>query len=551
MSDSVYNSNVARFLQVVPDHAGGARCSDWQTAEQKRMDAYWRHYRCETYVDCQHGWDGKPEDNPEYNSAVVRGQAIPSGFYSVDADMPLKSRRPDVPYYLARAIVPKFTGLIFSAKRHPKIVCDDPETEGWLNAFAEQTRLWAHAIQLRNFGGGMGAVGLGFKFANGVPYVEVHDARYAKPSWQDRVSCVVSELDKRQQYSVLVRVKNKSEERWFWTRRLIDAECDTTWAKVPVADDGSEPNWDAYDCTRVQHGFGFCPVVWIANDPIDEGTQGDPDCFGIFEIMRKMDALLSQAAKGTLASCDPTLAISSDAEFDGVRKGSDQAIQIEKGGAINYVEMSGAGIDRAQKMVDDLEGKALTVARCNLDRNVRNTSSRSVEEVEHQYSSMIERADIFREQYGERGIKVMLDMVLKVARLYAQAKVVENPDGAVRIVRQRIKVPKLKIAVGDSWEYVEREVGRGEEVTLKWPPYYTPGLGEITQAVQAAGNALASFRIVDLKNAVEFVAPYLGIESVEDTVESIKRETPLVGGPADALGELTNGLVQPRPMPAK
>jgi hypothetical protein len=546
MSESTFNSNVLAFTGAVPDLNGSPHATDWQTPEQKRMAAYWKHYRCETYDELEHDWNGAPESAQEIAGAVVRGQAVPPGFYAVGEDISLKHRRPDAPYYLARAVVPKFTGLLFSAKRHPQIVCDDQKTEQWLNAFAEQTRLWTHAIRLRNYGGGMGAVGLGFKFVKAVPYIEIHDARFSTPTWVDRTSCTVACLDKREQYSVRVFVKGKPEERWFWTRRLIDEEYDTLWEKVPVSSDGQEPDWDSYKCTRVHHGFGFCPVVWIANDPIDEGTQGDPDCYGIFQLMVKMDALLSQAAKGTLGSCDPTLGIASNAEFDEIKKGSSNALQVEQGGEMEYIEMTGAGIERAQKLVDDLEAKALTIVRCNLDRHAKAAASRSVEEVEYQYASMIERADVFREQYGERGIKLLLEMVLKVARMYDIPRTVELPNGETDVQRRVIKVPKLRVQEGETWRYVERELGEGEVINLKWPSYFTPGLTEITKAVEAAGAAARTYRVVDMRNAVEFLAPYLGIEDVGATLEIVNKDPPLILG-GKGLDAVTRDLIQPGP----
>lgn len=548
------------LIRNVADGHGGSQRTEWQTKAQRRMAYFWRFYRCESYSDRQYDWDGYAIQESDEVSDIARANAVPPGFYeATGATEPLKLRKPSTPYYITRAIVSKFTGLLFSAKRHPKVVCDDPDTEAWLEAFIEQTRLWAHAVRMRNMGGGMGAVGLGFKFVAGKPYIEVHDARTSLPDWEDRVAGVLRALDKRTQYSVKVEEEEiqggkrvrVEKEKWFWARRLISKTKDQIWQKVPVNEDGTEPDWDSYQCESVDHNFGFCPVVWIVNDPVDEGTEGDPDCFGAFELIEDIDVLLSQASRGVKASCDPTLVVSSEAEFQDLRVGSNNALQVERGGTASYLELDGTSSKAARELADDLEERVLTIVRCYLDRNEGGPAKTALE-VEHIYSAMTERADVFREQYGERGIKTLLSMVLQVARTFQTPLPGIDPvSGLPSVNVKKIILPKKRVQLADgTWVYQERSVGTGENIHLRWPDYFTPSLASINQAVQAAGNAYATFRVVDQRNAVEFLSPYLGIENVSAALEAIQAEAPslLLGGAtkAGSLSAAADSLTAPK-----
>jgi len=535
------------FIENVPDLSGSEE-PEKLTMRQKRLLKYWHYYRCSLYENRAIDWNGHKELDEEETLSVYKSGFVPSGYEDIGLTLPIKFRRPSTPYFLARAIVAKFTGLLFSSKRHPTVKCDDPETEDWLNAFIEETQLWATAIALRTDGGGRGSCAIGFKFVNGKPILERHNTTWCTPTWEDRAVLELRSLDKRFQYPVDVMVKGRKVKRWFWYRRLIDTLSDTVWDKVPVSDDGSEPDWRQYPSEEVPHGFGFCPVVWIQNEENNEGADGDPDCYGAFELIEELDALLSQASRGTKSNCDPTLGIAADAEFDEIKKGSNNAIQVEKGGTVTYLEMTGSGIDRAQKLADDLEKRILTITRCQLDYQSDNGPARSELEVNHQYSAMTERADGFREQYGERGIKRLLTKVLYAAQRLTSRKTIRGNDGSTSIIVQKIQLPPKKVELEDgNWEYVDRKLGRGRNVTLKWPQYYAPSLAAIQRAVEAVGAAYVTYKIIDQRNAVEFIAPFLDIEDpvatirlIEEAVEKKRQE-----GSEDPLDAALRGLVAP------
>lgn len=493
------------------------------TRRQLELNRLWTYYRCTNYDVRKTAWDGSPVlDHLEMETIVTAG-FLPGGFYEAGgSSLPLRFRRPKAPFYLAKAIVGRFNGLLFGAKHHPNtVVSDDPRTDDWITGFCEVTRLWSKMLLARTYGGAMGSVAVGFVFKNGVPRVQVHDPRWCTPVFEDREEHVLSRFEKRYQYRDVVVDPMSGERRevWFWYRRVIDKTKDVVWPRVP-ADDvmdprTGEPLWGRYEKIVSHHNFGFVPVVWIQNNEVQEDIDGDPDCHGAYDMIESVDALISQADRGIISNCDPTLHIASDDEIPGgLQKGSNNAIQTSNGGQVSYLEINGTGPKAAMELAEQLETRALRTARCVLDDNFGGPA-RTEKEVDQNYSNMLEQADILREQYGERGVKRLLSMALAAARRLSEPRSVTGPDGIPQIVTMVVRLPPNK-ETGKP-----RELGDGAVIDLDWPDWYEPSLEDISKAVSAAGQAM-NFGLVDRPHAIRFIAEYFKVEDVSSLVEDLE-----------------------------
>lgn len=508
--------------EIVQDQAGPTM---GMSPRQVELDHLWRYYRCACYDGRKVDWNGQERLGKIEHEVVATSGFMPAGFYDAGQTLPLKFRRPTTPYYLARVVVGRFTSLLFSARRHPKIVADDPVTEDWVNAVAEESRLWSCMIQARTYGGAMGSCALGFKIVRGKVVIEVHDPRWCTVTFTDRIEKEVDTFEKRYQYREEERNKDTGEweEVWYWYRRTIDAVADTVWPKVK-AEPNLEPRWERERSVRVAHNYGFCPIVWLQNTPVEDDVDGDADCHGIFDMIEGIDALYAQAHRGTIANSDPTLVVKSDLDWEGgIRKGSSSALFVEKGGSAEYLELNGAGPKAAIDLAEKLEEKALTVARCYLDTNTGGPS-RTEEEITKNYSNMIEQADVLREQYGERGVKRLLTMILQAARKLGAARIERNAAGQSVIVREVIKLrPRTETDDNGNTVRIERKLGSADAVELTWPDYFTPNNASVLSAVQAAGQALTS-RLIDQEHATRYVANYFQVEDLRAMQLKIEQE---------------------------
>jgi len=488
---------------------------------QQEMNHLWSYYMCAQYAERRVDWDGSDYMSHTEKVAVASGKMMANGFYDANGQAaPLKFRRPTAPYHLCKVIVDRFTSLLFSEKRHPKISVEaDPVTEDFAETVAEEGRLWPTMMQARTFGGATGSVAVGFQFLNGRPYFEVHDPRWVFPYFADRSTLELGALEKR--YVFFQEVYDPEAEKYvevpFWYRRVIDHERDIIFKPAPVGD-GNEPEWEVE--RGVEHGFGFCPVQWIQNLPVVGDIDGLSDCHGTYDMMESVDCLQSQAQRGVIANCDPTLIISSEAEMDSVKTGSAQAIRIPNG-SVSYLELSGSGPKSARELAQEYRQQILEVNQCFLEGDQQAGGAMTATEVERRYSSMLAKADVLREQYGERGVKPLLRKVLAAVRQLQNGKA--TTEGITRYV---LNLPPKVIAPanGSAARVQERKLGMGPyNASLNWPRYFEPSLADIQQAVTAAASAKAGL-LVDEEHASKFVQEYFQIEDLGKMLKGLKEK---------------------------
>lgn len=524
---------------------------------QLELNRYWAFYRCQNYEGRRVDWNGYEHLDLLEAGVVEQTGFVPPGFYDAGSGVPLKFRRPSTPHYSARVIVDRITGLLFSEKRHPRIVvAGDPATEDWLQAFATDTRLWAKMIHARTFGGATGSACIGFKFVQGRPRVEVHDPRWCTPTFVDLEDRQVAALEKRYAYPVEERHPETGEwgERWYWYRRVITAEYDAVWSRVPVEieqpdkkkkDDGParnvEPAWDAIPHERVEHGMGICPVVWIPNHEVQDAVDGDPDCYGAFDLIEAIDCLMSQSHKGTVANSDPTVVVTTDSKLDDFASGSDNALKLEKGASAQYLEITGSGPRASIELVKVYSDQVQKLCRVVLD-DMMVGPARTAREVDRNYASMLENADVLREQYGEQGVKRLLELVVYAARRLGAETVQESENGTRTRTRREVRLPD-RIEVDEETGEVTRHrrvLGEGGELQLSWPDYFEPSADDIDKAVGSAIKAYSG-GLITRKLAIDFIAEYFGVEDSRAIIDELDEEvergvrSPMVGGAPGGL----------------
>ena len=492
------------------------------TPRQQELNWLWAWYRCQHYDTRKCDWNGNEVIDPIEIEAIATKGFLPPGFQSMSTSaMPNKFRKPTAPYALPKVIVDRFSGLLFSERHHPQIRIEgDPLTEDFVGALVEEARLWPLMMLAREYGGAMGTVVIGFQFIDGLPRIEIHDPRWMIPDFEDELELVLKSIEKRHMFTkeILDPRTGIRQPIDFWYRRVITKTSDVLWDPVPV-DDGEEPDWENLARKEVVHDFGFCPVRWVQNLPVQDDIDGDPDCQGIYPLIEAIDALMSSGLKGTQANCDPTLVITSVARMDEIIKGSDNALHIPNGDA-KYLEITGQGIEIAMSKIEMLRKHALEVAQCVLEHPEQ--SQRTATEIERAFSSMLAKADVMREQYGERGVKpLILDMIKAIQTLGAGSV---QEDGSV--LKQTINLPP-SVTKNENGVSIQkpRVLGAGPNYSLKlqWPQYFDPTLTDVTAATSAAGNAKMN-GLIDDEHATKFVAEYFHIEDAQGMLKKLKSE---------------------------
>lgn len=277
------------------------------TERQKELNEYWAYYKVAEHDAKGTDWAGRPLMRREMRDMISRQRYIPPGFVDAGGDtLPMDFRRPAAPLGIIRTIVSRFTGLLFSHKRHPQIgIPGDARTEDYVNGLLEYGGFWSTAMLFRNQGGAMGSACFGFKFVNSNCVFEALDPRWCTPEfvgqgYQELSKLTIQYTYAKEEYD---EIAEKHKRVWYWYRRVIDTETDTLWVPVKCKEHGKEPPWDYIKKNTIQHGFGEVPYEWVQNTQSDDDVDGDPDAVGCYDMVRVVDQLLSEVWSGTIANC--------------------------------------------------------------------------------------------------------------------------------------------------------------------------------------------------------------------------------------------------------
>lgn len=494
------------------------------SSRQKYLSELWSYFRAAEHEDKRTDWDGRPATTSYLRGAIRRETFAAPGYEQISENVSFFDRRPVAPLSIVRQIVSRFTGLLFSDRRQPRMtVPGDNQTEDALNAQLRHGNFWPAMYQARNYGGSMGSSCVGFRFLQGNVQFEAFDPRWAHPEFLGRGVNDLVKLTIQYTYSKEEQQDGEYKTVWYWFRRVIDTETDTTW--VPIKCRDKEPNWDYMKHNVVRHGLGFVPYEWIQNLRSDDEIDGDPDCMGCYSMVKAVDHLISEVFAGTINNCDPTLTLTTNENLASIQKGSDNAIKLPQGSSAQYLELQGAGPRIGMEVAKELRDEVYRLAQCVPDWVLQqNQGEKTATEIERIFSSMFEKADALRGQYGPPMIR-LCQKLLQAIRQYTSIREVPQEDGTVRLIRGRIYMPPKVVQQpdGDIVE-VPRALGKGTLCDIRWPSYQRPSYTDQDTYSRVITTLLGNEpKVLTRTTAMQLLAPVMDFDPLKE-LHSIKRE---------------------------
>ena len=470
-------------------------------------------------------------------------------------NLPWQVRRPSIEKKLCGTIVSHKSGLVFGATRIPTLrsIGDDGLADGqaWVDTLLRVTAWWSRCYEARNLGGGIGSVALGPQIVElppgrdplldtdpqsapkgkPTPILQVQNTKFCRPKWKgDRALQVLEALEIRYRFTrqVLENVPRvgsfgvdqvvRPKEFWFW--RWIDEQIDVT-LEAPV-DRALKDGWTVTGYTG--HGLGFCPWVWIQNEPNSESDDGKADCEGQWPNFDVYDALRTDAFRAIHKNCAPTIiAKCPPGMFTKLETGIDVVMVIgnDPGTDAKYLEYTGMSAEAADKAASQLRDSILEDSRCVLEVNPKNVP-RSATEVTAQTQAMFEHAEIHRTQYGP-GILRAFQMMLRIVKAKGVEQALVDRDG--------------------------NEVFKGKEapktvtMVLDWPPFIQLSPKEKTEESLGVVSEVAS-GLLSHATGTKILAPIRGVTDVEAELKQIAKEKQdaIEAGVDATLGQKIKGL---------
>ena len=506
-----------------------------QTARQRRLqrlEAIWRGIQ---YDGRPYDWDGRARNEGDVTGGLPQipgASKAPQHTYAVDA-----ARIDRVPCFqskLGGLIVTRFSELIFGAGRCPAVAVEgDKESTAWLGAAVEQASLWARALKARDYGGAEGTAVLLVRLRDGEFRVDPLNPRCCTVlEWEDRseyVPAVVEEcypfVDEEPDADGVRR------DKVFWYRRVVDAKADRIWRRVRGVTDARDVSAmqlppfpeSGEDVEVVEHGLGFCPVVWVQNEDVDDEVDGRGDFEGQEENLQALDYLLSEGAASILANLDATLVTKGVAKDDVgvVRTGRNNVMALPKdSNSASFLEVSGGSIEAGTKKGDELRRAILDACQVVLlDPKDVPGMGQGAESMAALFRPMLSRCGKLRQQYG-KGVQRVCEIMLEMGR--AEHLDVQLP---VKVTEQPAPVDEETGEVGEKPEpeVEEHALGEGERVVLTWPAYFEPTADDRQKATATAGTGVTQ-GVLSVETAVAALAPFWGVDDPQKEVARIKAE---------------------------
>jgi hypothetical protein len=551
----------------------------------RELDFRQQYPRCTRHDGKMYDFQGRVTRSGPYSATQpFIGSSMPATY------VPLDQRRPSSPYRLARLIVRSFTNLVFGEGRFPRVTSDDPETEEFVEALRVAMLADVRFLQARNLGGGVGTVGVSWRYWEGQPRVRVHNGKHLiVHAWADREACEVEHASQLTQTSRVEwdPVKKKRVRRFFWQRRDWTPDADVQFVDAPADLDPGEPvEWIVDEAGTCVHGDGFAHLVWIRNGADDddgENVDGQCDHDGLFEALDTIDTLKSVLSTGTVKNLDPSLVlkmgeVARQKAAGGVRKGSGTAIDVGESGDAKYLELSGTAVTAGLALLAQERAQVLETAQCVVPSTAELTTAGTSSVAQKAlFWPMLSAANVHRSTYGAGYLSLLGQMLRSARRRYpaedvltgetvypveTTAPVEGDDEGTEAEVDLYLDLPPRMVeedvldANGQpTGETTTREVqlrpGKGR-LTLVWPPYFLPTAADLQTTAQAVSTAAGGKPLLSQQTAVERVSAAVDVDPKREwervTAEqraAVQAEQGMfahgTGGQVGAQGELPPG----------
>lgn len=191
-------------------------------------------------------------------------------------EAPRWERRPCFVYPVAAIAIASNVDLVLGEGRFPAITSKPGENESGLEGglgesesetldrlireYHKACRFKAHVREAFATAQGCGTAVAIHGHRYGRPFADLIPAKWGNPQFLPDGQ--VGALEIRYPYLDERKIDGKWTVRAMIYRRVIDDTVDVTFLPAEAREDGPEPRWVPDEQRSVQHGLGFCPVVW-------------------------------------------------------------------------------------------------------------------------------------------------------------------------------------------------------------------------------------------------------------------------------------------------
>lgn len=486
--------------------------------------------------------------------AVVDGTQYEGRKNFWDDSVPLWERAPCIVIPMVKSAIDSNADIVLGEGRFPVPRCGDEATDAALQEVEQKARLQTAARDLLEYGQGQGTGVSVVAVRGGRIAVDSVRADWCTPTFAPDGSVTSLEISYPYVHEEMVRGERVASARLF--KRIIDAVSDTTF--LPAQLGKGEPKWTVDKSQTVNHGLGFCPVVWFAHMrgcSIVNRFDGRAIHETVLDELEAIDFAHSQRHRAALYAADPQWTetgvepgtnpsdagrmprVIQQSSRDGgaasaanprhhggyidARRGSSKVRRKGPGVVWQYENpavkvqlhtLPGDALKALDDHIRDLRmkvGEALGVVLVDPTTMPRQ-SSMSGRFVESFKRPQMSRCDRIRADFGDNGLVPLWAMALRIAAM-------------------RGLMPGVTLPTWPSWH--------NAPIDLVWGAYRQPDPDEKTTEIKAAVDA-RNGGLATRKVAVTMVRDILGVQDVDAYLGELEQESASASQAPNAVPEV-------------
>lgn len=454
-----------------------------------------------------------------------------------DKSVPLRDRKPRIIVPLFRETVEAVDRFLWSGSRFPKACInatrDDEATDEdeigpvitteqaeeltrFLQALIRQGKI-AQAVReyttsaLKTTSAAV-IVGVQAGYVN----CYVHTGKDCTPTFNPKNPRECVELEIKYQFprDEQIAGSKATKQVWYWYRRTVTTDRDIVYQEVKVVP-GQDPVWVEDAEKTVDHGFGFCPVVWVrtfgdCTDPVDGKPLIDP---ALYPLLDSISYTVSQKQRAIEYGLDPQPVRTGVpiGEREELRKNPGQVWDLPENAEVKFLEATGPGTDKATQHLQDLVSAfrdAVGAVKMNPEVTARNISGVALGLL---YGPLIALASDLRVDLGDDAYVSLLGMALRVVTTLVQDK------------GQDVWVPGVKKATATLKAAQLGGVWLDPPIELDWPAFFDETEQDRLQRVQYTAQAVAA-SLVSKQTATRQLQAVFSVEDPAAEQDAISDE---------------------------
>lgn len=415
--------------------------------------------------------------------------------------VPIRRRKPRIIFNLGKLIVDRVTAKLVGDNVWPHFkVEDDPDTEDFFRVVLSACKLKAHAPHLTRKLLGSGSAFLRFFVLGPKIMIEVYNAKYCYPSFDDLDE--LTELEVRYVYTDNDDLDANGEPKKKWYRMLLSRDVDILFDNPDYVPGGKAPEFQ--EVARAEHGFGFVQGQWFRTTKDKHTPDGESLLCGILGFIDSINYSLSQTDQAISYGQEPQLAVKGmdTQEIDNLVKSSTRAWNLGRDGEAKFVEANMGGIEKAMELRERMQKSVGDIARVvMLDPEKIVGSAQSAKAMEVLHGPLVELVHELRPAMEEGFVAFLTKVAVAVLMLDRQG------------VNEAISMPKGFVPASMN-------------LTASWPPVFPMTMVDLQQKV-SVGVQAANASLISRETVTGWIAKDFGIEDVQEEVAKVAAQPQL------------------------